>query len=269
MSRSLAERGAELLGGMLAQVRTLSGGSLSSIRRITLEDGREAIVKSGPDPAAEAAMLAAITASGAPAPAVLAHDDAALVIAPLPDDGSLEDAWGDLGAALARLHASTGESYGWDRDYAFGSVQIPNGRCDDWPAFWGERRLLVHVPHVHADLGRRLSVLAADLGNRLPARPRPALLHGDLWAGNVLASGGTVSGLIDPACYHGHTEVDLAMLSLFGTPAPAFAQAYGALEPGAAERAPIYALWPALVHLRLFGQGYREMVEGLLEAAGL
>lgn len=32
--------------------------------------------------------------------------------------------------------------------------------------------------------------------------------------------------------------------------------------------APIYQLWPALVHLLLFGEGYRSMVERLLTEAG-
>jgi hypothetical protein len=57
-------------------------------------------------------------------------------------------------------------------------------------------------------------------------------LHGDLWGGNILVAGDLVSGLIDPACYHGHTEVDLAMLGLFDQPDAAFYEAYGSLEPG-------------------------------------
>jgi hypothetical protein len=48
----------------------------------------------------------------------------------------------------------------------------------------------------------------------------------------------------------------------------AFYEAYGLLEPGHDERTAIYRLWPALVHLRLFGAGYRPMVERLLQATG-
>ena len=114
----------------------------------------------------------------------------------------------------------------------------------------------------------RLERLAGDLGNRLPARPRPALLHGDLWSGNVLTSAGQVSGLIDPACYFGHAEADLAMLTLFWQPGEAFFAAYGPLEPGFLERRPIYQLWPALVHHSLFGTGYVPLLERLLDAAG-
>ncbi|SFM06556.1 fructosamine kinase family protein [Methylorubrum salsuginis] len=264
---AIAGRAAGLLGAALAQVRTLPGGDLSDCLLIRLADGREAVAKSGPAPRIEAAMLAAIRVSGAPAPSVLAVDDTVLVLERLSDAGAPAPA--ELGHAVARLHAATGARYGWPADYAFGPVPIANGGSDDWPAFWAERRLLCHAGHVPAALMRRLETLAADLGNRLPARPRPALLHGDLWGGNVLSDGTRVTGLIDPACYHGHAEVDCAMLALFGRPGPGFREAYGPPEPGAAERTALYQLWPALVHLRLFGAGYRGMVEGLLAAAGV
>ena len=48
----------------------------------------------------------------------------------------------------------------------------------------------------------------------LAAEP-PSRIHGDLWSGNVLWSGGR-GWLIDPAAHGGHRETDLAMLDLFG-----------------------------------------------------
>ncbi|KAA5603152.1 fructosamine kinase family protein [Blastochloris sulfoviridis] len=266
---ALAAIGARLLGGGLRRAEPLAGGDLSEILRIELADGRSAIVKSGPAPQTEAAMLEAIAAAGAPAPRVLAASADALAIEELPTGGSLRNAWGSLGAALARLHDTLGTRYGWPADYAFGPIAIANAFADDWPRFWAERRLMASVPHIPAPVARRVERLAADLADRLPARPEPSLLHGDLWGGNVLVDGDHVSGLIDPACYFGHCEVDLAMLTLFDRPGPAFYDAYGALEPGADERLVIYRLWPALVHLRLFGSGYRGMVEGMLAAAGV
>ncbi|MDQ0324209.1 fructosamine-3-kinase [Rhodopseudomonas julia] len=265
----LAEAGAELLGGILASETVLHGGDISQLAHIKLDDGREAVVKNGPSPRTEAAMLVTIGESGAPAPAVLAVDDHALVMEVLPDSGSLRNAWADLGLAVSTLHVRRDEKYGWSEDYAFGPVAIVNDRADDWIAFWGDKRLLVNVPHIDSRLARRIERLAADLPNRIPARPAAALLHGDMWGGNIVVSNDRVSGLIDPACYFGHYEVDLAMLNLFGRPGDAFYEAYGALESGFEERLAIYQLWPALVHLRLFGGGYRPMVEGLLQKLGV
>lgn len=266
---SLAEAGAALIGGVLKRSEALSGGSLSQIVRIALADGRVAIVKNGPSPIAEAVMLKAIAAAGAPAPAILGASGEVLVLEILPDGGSLHDAWTSLGVALSTLHRVTGERYGWAEDYAFATVAIANGWLDDWPRFWAERRLMTHLAHIPPVLARRVEALAADLANRLPAHPRQALLHGDMWGGNVLVSQNRVSGLIDPACYYGHSEVDLGMLTLFDHPGRAFFDAYGALEPGHEERLNIYRLWPALVHLRLFGSGYRGMVERFLSDAGV
>ncbi|MGC9954364.1 MAG: fructosamine kinase family protein [Rhizomicrobium sp.] len=266
---TLAEAGAALIGGVIRRTEALSGGSLSQIARIALTDGREAIVKNGPSPRTEATMLKAIAASGAPVPTVLGVSDEALVIEFVPTGGALHDAWASLGSALATLHKAKGERYGWAVDYAFGPLAIANGWADDWPRFWAERRLLAHLAHLPSSLARRVEALAADLPNRLPARPPPSLLHGDMWGGNVLVDGNRISGLIDPACYYGHGEVDIAMLTLFDHPAAAFYDAYGPLEPGYEERLVIYRLWPALVHLRLFGAGYRPMVEHFLSAAGV
>ena len=75
-------------------------------------------------------------------------------------------------------------------------------------------------------------------------------------------------GLVDPACYHGDAEVDLAMLDLFCSPPEAFREGYGAPAPGWRERQPIYQLFPALAHVRLWGAGYFPMVDRLLAAAG-
>ena len=265
---SVGDRAAALLGGRLDSARPLQGGDLSEVVRLRLDDGRTAVAKTGPAARAEADMLSAVAAAGAPAPAVLAVSDDLLVMADLGDGTGLDRAWGALGAALRELHDDRGAQYGWPHDHAFGPVPIANAPADTWPAFWSERRLLPCVPHLPSDLARRVEALAARLPELLPARPPAALLHGDLWTGNVMARGDAVTGLIDPACYRGHAEVDLAMLSLFGRPGPAFRAAYGPPEAGEDARRQLYQLWPALVHLRLFGSGYRALVERCLRAAG-
>ncbi len=265
---SLAKAAQHLIGRPILRAEPLHGGDLSEVIRLGLQGGEQVIAKSGPSPMTEAAMLNAIRATGAPAPRVIAVDDNALVLEALPERGGLSgEAWANLGRLVRTLHDATGDRFGWAEDYAFGSVAILNAPAEDWPIFWGERRMLAEVERLPADIGARLERLCSRLPDLLPPRPRACLLHGDLWTGNVLVGESGV-WLIDPACYYGHGEVDLAMLNLFGSPTEAFWAEYGAPEPGWPERCAIYQLWPAIVHLRLFSAGYRGMVESRLGAVG-
>jgi fructosamine-3-kinase len=104
--------------------------------------------------------------------------------------------------------------------------------------------------------------------DRLPElvgpREPPARLHGDLWAGNVLAGADGRPWLIDPAAYGGHREVDLAMLRLFGAPSERVLDAYHEHSPladGWRERVELYQLLPLLVHALLFGGSYVAAAE--------
>ena len=257
-----------LLGVAVAGVLPMTGGDLSSVSRVALADGGTVIAKCGAQVAAEARMLAALAEREVPAPAVLGVDGEVLLMIELDAGDRLDGAaWDDLAAVLARLHRGDAGRYGWDEDYAFGPVTIGNRWGEDWPAFWAEQRLYCHLPHLPAALGRRIEALGRRIGALLPKRPPAALLHGDLWGGNVLVAGGRISGLIDPACYHGDREVDVAMLTLFDAPPERFFETLELAE-GWRERQPLYRLWPLLVHVRLFGGGYVGSVEAALRAVG-
>ena len=264
----VAAAAARLLGIAVIGERALSGGSLSTVVALDLIDGRCAVAKPGGTARAEAAMLTAIDASGAPAPDIFAVDDDLLIIERLDNDGRLIKTWVDLACILAKLHKVHGDHYGWHRDHRFGIVIVPNGSHDNWPDFWAEHRVACHLPYLDVLIARRIEKLAADLHNRLPAHPTRALLHGDLWGGNIMVAHGRVSGLIDPACYYGDREVDAAMLTLFDNPPPHFFDAL-AFEPGWRDRQPIYRLWPLLVHLRLFGPSYTNQVTETLSSIGV
>jgi len=264
---SAADAAERLLGRRAAVVRRLSGGDLSQIFHLTLQDGGTLIAKQAPGAEVEADMLRAIRAAGAPAPAVLAANGEWLLMEAVAGGEPVSGAWPDLARSLGHLHAMTGTEYGWPVDHAFGPVGIDNRPAADWPAFWAERRLLCHLPFVGPELGRRIERLAARLPDHLPRRPAASLLHGDLWGGNVLVADGGVAALIDPACYHGDREVDAAMLTLFDRPPPSFFDAL-VLDPGWEGRQPIYRLWPLLVHLRLFGDSYAGSAGAALEAMG-
>jgi fructosamine-3-kinase len=213
-------------------------------------------------------MLRALAAAGVPAPTVEAEHDDVLLIAHVENDGLFSPhAWADIGAALRKLHDHEGGRFGWPVDYALGTVALDNREGGDWPRFWGEQRLIAAASLLDRPWRERVERLAGRLRDLLPSDPPPALLHGDLWTGNILVREGRLAALIDPACYHGHAEVDLAMLRLFDSVPDVFWESYGALDDGAAERLPLYQLFPALVHMRLFGATYAPMVDRLLAAS--
>ena len=253
------------MGSEVASGRQLPGGDLGGAMLVELVDGRSIVAKQGPLVEREGAMLRAIAASGAPAPRVHHCADDLLLMQHVEADGSRD--WESLAEALGHLHAARDEAYGWDQDYAFGAVPIVNTRSDDWPQFWAQNRIACHAGHIDSSIARRLDTLAGRLADMLPRHPTPSLLHGDLWGGNVLFHQGRLAALIDPASYVGHREVDAAMPSLFDRPPAAFFDALE-LEPGWRERLPIYRLWPLVVHLRLFGDGYRGSVESALRDLG-
>ena len=105
---------------------------------------------------------------------------------------------------------------------------------------------------------------STDLAIWLAADTR---LHGDLWGGNLHVDDKGAPCLIDPAVYGGHREVDLAMMQLFGGFGARVFAAYeeiAPLAPGAAERVPLYQLYPLLVHVNLFGGSYVSGVKRAL-----
>jgi fructosamine-3-kinase len=260
---------AKLTGADPASIRPLAGGDLSDVLLVEQEGSELLVAKSGPAVETEAAMLRAIRTAGVPAPEVVAVKGGILLLGHVPNDGRwCASAWRDLGEKLRQLHAVTGESYGWDADYAFGSVRLVNRRTESWRRYWAEQRLVETASGLDTQWHGRIDALAARIGDILPENPLPSLLHGDLWSGNILVGEGRLAALIDPACYHGHNEVDLAMLTLFGSPGDEFREAYGALDQGWEERRTVYQLFPALVHLRLFGSSYAGMVDGLLSHLG-
>jgi protein-ribulosamine 3-kinase len=178
-----------------------------------------------------------------------------------------------LGQQLAQLHRQKQAYFGWHCDNTIGSTAQVNGQYHTWIKFWQEQRL-----------GHQLTLAAAKgyrgrlqtLGEKLCAnleplfsgyQPQPALVHGDLWCGNVAADGQGNPVIYDPACYFGDRETDVAMTELFGGFSATFYQAYQAvypLSPGYAGRKTLYNLYHILNHLNLFGQSYLHQAENMI-----
>ncbi len=260
--------------------RRIGGGDINEAYRVTLADGRDAFVKTRTQTipgeyAAEAAGLRWLAEPGlVRTPAVLAVDEGWLALEWIEPGGLSAGGAEELGRALAGTHLAGAEQFGSPpgapAETGFGSLRLPNEPTGDWPSFYAQRRLLPL-----AKIARERGALSESGGSAVervcerieelcgPPEP-PARLHGDLWSGNVMGGADGRAWLIDPSCYGGHREVDLAMLRLFGAPSSLIFEAYeeaAPLAPGADERVELYQLAPLLVHAALFGGSYGAAAE--------
>lgn len=215
--------------------------------------------------AAEADGLEALKAGGMRVPAPLAHGVAGgrayllLEFLDLRDGGDFPA----LGRMLATSHRKAGPAFGWQRDNYIGATPQANGWSDSWLEFWRERRLR---PQLELARKNGFDIETPPLRALDGHEPKPSLLHGDLWSGNV---GFTADGpvVFDPAVYYGDREADLAMTELFGRFPREFYQAYEEVFPldeGYAKRKALYNLYHLLNHLNLFGGGYLAQVKATL-----
>lgn len=264
-----------------ARWRALGGSSLNATWRADVA-GRRFFVKS--HSATRLAMLEA-EAEGL---RELAHAGAVRVPSPLASD-SVEGVaflvleWLDfgrggrdaaLGRALAQLHRRTATRFGWHRDNTIGTTPQQNAWIDDWASYFRDRRIAPQLA-----LAARNGAAGALLRNgegllaAIPAllaghRPDASLLHGDLWSGNAAQLASGVPVLFDPAVYYGDRETDLAMTELFGGFGADFHAAYRDAWPvdaGYAMRRTLYNLYHVLNHFNLFGGGYGEQAQAMIE----
>jgi fructosamine-3-kinase len=207
--------------------------------------------------AAEAEGLAAIGATGAmAAPRVLSVSDTHLVMEAFvprqPGHAERPEFWERAGRALAGMHQSRAERFGWHRDGWLGLLPQRNAWSADGHGFYAEQRLLRYLPEpgVRAvlDSGQVAAIehIASRLPELVPPMP-PVLTHGDLAPGNILATPDGRPALIDPAVSYGWAEVDVSMIYCLRrdvVPERYFA-AYAEvsrLQPGWRERAPLVYL---------------------------
>lgn len=253
------------------------------MHRTTLPDGTGVIVKQRRGvPAdfflAEARGLAALRAAHAlRVPEVYEVDEQRIVLEDLGDAPPTADYWRRAGAGLARQHAAFVARFGFDHAGYCGDSPQDNTPDEDGWRFFAERRLLPQMRRAH-DTGlietrdvAAIEHLCGRLRERIPRMP-PALLHGDLWSGNLHVCANGEPALIDAGAVHcGWAEAELAMLTLFGSPPSAFFDAYAehvGLRRDWRARAPLYNLYHLLNHVNLFGAGYLPALRRALSACG-
>ncbi|RMI41450.1 fructosamine kinase family protein [Streptomyces triticirhizae] len=289
---ALGERVARVCGGALAgPPRRVTGGDICEAHRVQLDDGRTVFAKTRADApddffTAEATGLDLLRATGAVAvPEVLAALPGLLVLewvepgAPTPLQAER------LGRQLAALHATPAPHYGTSGPLYLGPVPLatPERVADPaaWPAWHAANRLLPLL-RLAVDNGgiapgdaRSVTELCARVEELAGPPQPPAVIHGDLWSGNILWTARQRPRLIDPAAQGGHPETDLAFLELFGCPhLDRLIAAYREVRPlpHRAAFVPFHQLHHILVHAALFGGSYGpqagETARRALRAAG-
>lgn len=245
------------------------GGGVAITWLVRLADGTRAAVKRTPYPAdAEVDGLAALAAAGVPVPRVLGHAGGTLVMERV---GGPPD-WAGVGWAIAGMHQVTSERYGWHRDNRAGRFVQRNAWSADWPTFFVERRVRVHLadPSIPADLRLRLErACDGPIQELLPARPPASLTHGDLWSGNVVEG----RWVVDPEVSHADRELDLAYMQMSdANPLPAeFWSAYTEVLPfpaGYERRRRVLELHHRLLNVLHFGERGLPALDATLREHG-
>ncbi|MGM0577332.1 MAG: fructosamine kinase family protein [Myxococcota bacterium] len=259
-------------------VRPVGGGCINQAARVET-DGGAVFVKWNPGSppgffGAEADGLERLAATRTVrVPGVRAVDDerrvGAIVMDWVPDGRDRSAAMEDAGRRLAELHARRGRPPGLERDNFIGSIPQRNTPPPDgrWLTFFREQRVHALAGALPARVRRDLEALDLE-GLLTEPEGGCALLHGDLWGGNVMVGEGGAGWIVDPAVYHGHPEVDLAMTRLFGGFGPRFYDAYqevaGPFDADLDARLEVLNLYPLLVHVHLFGGAYLGQVEAVV-----
>ncbi|XP_016846793.2 fructosamine-3-kinase isoform X3 [Anolis carolinensis] len=158
------------------------------------------------------------------------------------------------------------DKFGFHTVTCCGYISQVNEWQSDWPTFFVRHRLQAQMDLIERDYGdREARELWTQLKPKIPEmfcdlEIIPALIHGDLWAGNV-AEDDSGPILFDPACFYGHSEFELAISMMFGGFSSSFFSAYHnkiPKAPGFEKRNKLYQLFNFINHWNHFGTQYRR-----------
>ncbi|MET8606680.1 aminoglycoside phosphotransferase family protein [Streptomyces rubiginosohelvolus] len=236
----------------IASIAPLTGGTYNTVTRVTLADGRDWVVKTPPPHTAalryerdllvnEVAFYTAAARAGGPAiPRVVrsetdpaAPTGAYLVmtarpgrpwheVSPTADDGDESRLRAELGRIVGQLHATTGAA-----PSGFGYPAEPFGPlAPTWRSAFTAmtEAVLADAETYRARLPYRVGDIRTLLAGAAPVLDEvtwPALVHFDLWPGNLLVTGEpgarTIGGVIDgERMFWGDPVADFVSLALFG-----------------------------------------------------
>ena len=272
MAPDLAAIVERITGARPEAVVPLHGGCVSDVVRVELEGGKSVVAKldetGACDLTAEAFHLRYLAEkTDLPVPGVLHAEDRILIIEHIPHGGRLNAAAQEHAAELlAALHGVTHSACGFEIGTTSKHLTKPTPWTDSWIEFFREHRLAhstrasIRNGRLPNDLAARVEKLTANIERWLIEPEKPALIHGDMWTGNVLVRENRVAAFVDPSCYYAHPEQELAYSTLFGTFETPFFRRYAEIRPiddgFFEERIHLYNLYHLMIHVHHFGGPY-------------
>ena len=181
----------------------------------------------------------------------------------------------DLLDAIISLHSKKNIYYGFNFDSQIGGLNQPNSNSKDWVEFYRDKRLhyIFDLINKNQSMGKaintKIEILLKKIDNFIPNKPKPSLLHGDLWEGNILFKNKKFTGLIDPGSFYGHNELEVSYLRWFNPKFidKKFLNKYNnhiSIDKYYLEYEPIYQLYYSLLNVYLWDRSYIDNVRDLL-----
>ena len=182
----------------------------------------------------------------------------------------------DFLEAVIQMHSISHTQYGFDFDTQIGAIQQVNDFKNSWVDFYTNNRLndIFEIANKKEHLGKSNNIkilsIMKNMFDFIPDRPKPLLLHGDLWEGNILFNKKKFVGFIDPGSFFGHSEMEVAYLRWFNPTFidSEFLKKYNdkiALEKNYLSYEPVYQLYFALCNVALWNKSYIKEVSYLLK----
>jgi len=271
----------EALGQEVKSLDLLQHGQIGGVYKASV-DGGSYVVKHSDQAeklAVEAKMLNDLNDAKMRVPEVILSRGSYLVMEYIQSDSkNRETQEKEAATLLSQLHAVSNDTrmYGYYYDTTIGPFPQKNEQTQyNWTLFLGQMRIMPMAKlcydegKISKEILVRLERLCRDLYKYIDMSSLfPSLLHGDIWSGNVLFDKKGAC-LIDPAIYYGDKEMELAFILLFGTFGETFFHTYQEVHPLSDDfdevKLPIYQIYPLLVHVALYGRGYRTQLEQILK----
>ena len=181
----------------------------------------------------------------------------------------------DLLNSIVSIHSKKNQDYGFDFDTQIGGLKQINSKSKNWKEFYTDKRLSYIFNLVNKNkpmdksINTKIDLLIKKMDNFIPTNPRPSLLHGDLWEGNILFKNKKFVGFIDPGSFYGHNELEVSYLRWFN---PKFIDSnflnryndHIKVDKYYLEYEPVYQLYYSLLNVYLWDRRYVEDVRRLL-----